>query len=78
MGLARLILLSGLAGGGCVGYLTGSYDAEMQRMRAVAAELEAKNAALVEECLELRERVRELERGPAPGSEGGAQTSVGP
>ena len=59
--LALLVASSGLAGAGCVGYLTGSYDSEMQRLHVVIAELEAKNAALAEECIGLRRRLRELE-----------------
>jgi len=53
---------SGLAGAGCVGYLTGSYDAEMRQLHVIIAELEAKNAALAEECIGLRRRLRELQR----------------
>ncbi|MHC5056139.1 MAG: coiled-coil domain-containing protein [Planctomycetota bacterium] len=70
---ALLLMSSGLPGAGCVGYLTGSYDTEMQRLRAVVAELEAKNAALAEECIDLRERVKELagDGGPASGGGGG-------
>ena len=52
---------SGLAGAGCVGYLTGSYASEMQRLRVIIAELESKNASLAEECIGLRRRLRELE-----------------
>ena len=59
--LAALAALAATLSPGCVGYLTGSYDAEMQRMRAIVAELEAKNASLAEECIRLLERVRELE-----------------
>ncbi len=57
-----IILFAGLIGAGCVGYLTGSYDIEMQRLRTIIAELEAKNAALAEECIGMRERLREPER----------------
>jgi hypothetical protein len=57
-----VILFSGLIGAGCVGYLTGSYDIEMQRLRTIIAELEAKNAALAEECIDLRKRLREPRR----------------
>jgi len=63
---ALLVASSGLAGAGCVGYLTGSYDSEMQRLRVIIAELEAKNAALAEDCIGLRRRLRELE-GTDPG-----------
>ncbi len=48
-----------IAFSGCVGYLTGSYDIEMQRLRTIIAELEAKNAALAEECIGLRKQLRE-------------------
>ena len=40
--------------GGCVGYVMGWSDAEVDRLRRVVAELEAKNAALIEEVIELR------------------------
>ena len=39
---------------GCVGYVMGWSDAEVDRLRRIVAELEAKNAALVEEVIELR------------------------
>lgn len=60
-GLVALAALAATLSPGCVGYLTGSYDVEMQRLRVIVAELEAKNASLVEECIHLRERARELE-----------------
>jgi hypothetical protein len=79
-----LFLVSGLLCAGCVGYLTGSYDAEVQRLRAIVAELEAKNAALAVECIELRGRVRELEGevdaapvGEADGGAGAAAVETG-
>ena len=56
-----LLAASCLLGPGCVGYLTGSYDAEVMRLRNIVAELEARNAALAEECIDLRKRVREQE-----------------
>ena len=81
---ALLLASSGLPGAGCVGYLTGSYDAEVQRLRAIVAELEAKNAALAEECIELKGRLRELEGevdaapvGAAGGGADGATAEAG-
>ena len=69
---AALLMTSwGLLGTGCFGYLTGSYDVEVQRLRTIVAELEAKNAALAEECLGLRGRVRDLERSRDVSSAGG-------
>ena len=38
----------------CVGYVMGWSDAEVDRLRRIVAELEAKNATLVEEVIELR------------------------
>lgn len=43
-------------GAGCVGYVMGWADAEVERLRRIVAELEAKNAALVEEVIELQMR----------------------
>ncbi len=40
--------------GGCVGYVMGWADGEVERLRRIVAELEAKNAALVEDVIELR------------------------
>jgi len=68
--LAILVASSGLVGAGCVGYLTGSYDSEMQRLHVIIAELEAKNAGLAEECIGLRRRLRESESE----DQGGAST----
>ena len=78
--LALLIVSSGLAGAGCVGYLTGTYDSEMQRLHVIIAELEAKNAALAEECIGLRRRLRELERldEGRPSSEGDQAATARP
>jgi len=39
-----------------VGHVLGLTDAEVDRLRRIVAELEAKNAALVEEVIELRTR----------------------
>ena len=78
--LAILVASSGLVGAGCVGYLTGSYDSEMQRLRVVIAELEAKNAALAEECIGLRRLLRErgaLDEG-RPSSEGDEAAAARP
>ncbi len=41
---------------GCVGYVMGWADSEVERLRRIVAELEAKNAALVEDVIELRTR----------------------
>lgn len=78
--LALLLVSSGLVGAGCVGYLTGTYDSEMRRLNAIVAELEAKNAALAEECIGLRRRLRELERADRDlsHSEGGRATAARP
>lgn len=56
-----LLACSCFLGSGCVGYLTGSYDAEVVRLRNIVAELEARNATLAEECIDLRKRAREQE-----------------
>ncbi len=50
--------------GGCFGYVMGLSDYEVDRHRRVIAELEVKNAALVEEVLELRRRLAEIEARP--------------
>jgi hypothetical protein len=43
---------------GCVGYVMGWSDAEVDRLRRIVAELEAKNATLVEEVIELRSALK--------------------
>ncbi len=50
---ASLLILATCATG-CVGYVMGWSDAEVDRLRRIVAELEAKNATLVEEVIELR------------------------
>ncbi len=52
--LAACLVILMTCGGGCVGYVMGWADAEVERLRRIVAELEAKNAALVEEVIELR------------------------
>jgi len=70
--LGLLLAFSGLFVAGCFGYLTGTYDAEMQRLHTIIAELEAKNAALAEECIGLRKRLRGPERAvPEPSASAG-------
>jgi outer membrane murein-binding lipoprotein Lpp len=65
-----LVLLAG-SSAGCVGYVMGWSDAEVDRLRRIVAELEAKNAALVEEVIELRSA-----RAPAPAGAQGAGEAV--
>ncbi len=71
-----LLACSCLLGSGCVGYLTGMHDAEVLRLQNIVAELEARNAALAEECIGLRKRIRELEPEAASHAED-ADTATG-
>lgn len=52
------VLLAIVGAPGCIGYLMGWSDAEVERSRRIIAELEAKNAALVDEVLKLRAELR--------------------
>ncbi len=73
---AVLLLLLGASASGCVGYFLGWPDAEVKRLRRVVAEVEAKNAELVEEVLRLRKRLDELESSSAaPASAAEAATA---
>ena len=58
---------------GCVGYVMGWRDAEVESLRRIVSELEAKNAELVEKYLSLRGRLEKIERDSGPGSAGGRQ-----
>ena len=53
---------------GCVGYVMGWRDAEVESLRRIVSELEAKNAELVEKYLSLRGRLEKIERDRGPGS----------
>lgn len=70
LGAAALVLLCAPLGG-CFGYLMGWTDAEVESLRRVVSELEAKNSELLEECMSLRERLEKLDRGRGPVSGGG-------
>ena len=59
--------LVGLAAG-CVGHVLGMTDVEVERLRRIVAALEAKNAELVEEVIELRSRLPGRDSG-APGAQ---------
>ena len=48
--------------GGCVGYFLGLSDKEVRRVRQVVAELEAKNAELVEQNLALQKELESLRK----------------
>ena len=61
-------LLAALPSGGCIGHLMGWRDAEVDRLRKIVAELEAKNAVLLERNLDLRERIAEIQAAPDAGS----------
>jgi len=67
-GLGRVAFALVMLSSGCVGYLIGWSDAEVERLRRIVAELEAKNAELVEENLRLRPAAG---RPPTPAETGG-------
>jgi len=64
---AAMVLLCASASG-CVGYVMGWRDAEVESLRRIVSELEAKNAELVEKYLGLRGRLDKIERDRSPGS----------
>ncbi|MHC4199706.1 MAG: coiled-coil domain-containing protein [Planctomycetota bacterium] len=64
---AAMVLLCASAPG-CVGYVMGWRDAEVESLRRIVSELEAKNAELVEKYLSLRGRLEKMERESGPGS----------
>ena len=71
LGAAAGLLLLTVPGTGCVGYVMGWTDAEVERLRRIVAELEAKNASLVEEVIRLRgaasdSTARRVEASPQP------------
>jgi hypothetical protein len=74
-GALAAVALAALPAGGCVGYVMGWSDREVERHRRVIAELEMKNASLVEEVLELRARLRAME---SHGGPAGADRGAGP
>ena len=53
------VLLLGAAASGCVGHLLGLSDGQADRLRRIVAELEIRNAELVEEKIELQRRLGE-------------------
>jgi len=55
------------SGGGCIGHIMGWASSEVDRTRRVVAELETKNAALVEETLRLKAELESIETGNKPG-----------
>ena len=74
MAFPALIAFVLLQAGGCVGYVMGWSDREVERQRRIIAELEVKNASLIEEVLALRAKLKALEsqkRVEAPGGEQG-------
>ena len=70
-GMWLAMLVFALASSGCVGYLMGWSDAEVERLRRIVAELEAKNAELVEENLRLRSAAGRLPASDRPAAPGG-------
>jgi cell division protein FtsB len=63
-GIVVCVAVGALLCNGCFGYLLGWSDAEVDRMQRIVAELEAKNASLVDENIELRAKVRQMQDGP--------------
>jgi len=63
--------------GGCFGYVLGWSDKEVRRIRQVVAELEARNAELLEENLSLRREIEEMkERLPVDSAERSTEDGV--
>jgi len=67
--LCGLLLAPLAVCGGCFGYLMGWSDAEVDRQRSIIADLEVKNAELVETVLHLRTEIDELRRSGVTDSE---------
>ena len=72
---AAMVLLCAPAPG-CVGYVMGWRDAEVESLRRIVSELEAKNAELVEKYLSLRGRLEKIERDRGPGAASASATGA--